>query len=77
MEIDQDVIVSDAGKAAIVDAVYKRGALSVLSDMFKDLNMLVNTRLGSHESFKNLELPFAASVETFNDNRDSFKLPSL
>lgn len=78
MGIKTEIIASAAVQSAIVDALYKRYALSVVSDVLDNINQLLTTRRGPNESLKNFELRFATSVAKFNGNGESVKLnPSL
>lgn len=56
--VPKEVLVSESGSTAIVNAVYKRDGLSVLNDVYTLFNELVSTQ--RHESFRNYEYRFGA-----------------
>lgn len=55
--------------------MYKREALYVVTDVFNDLNLLINTRRGPTEIFKDFELRFFAAMYKFNSNGEDVRLP--
>ena len=60
--IPSSAIQSDGGTDAIVKAIYKRDALSVVSDVYQLFLGLLKTKHGLIESFKNFESRFDAHV---------------
>lgn len=57
---------SDDGVSKIVNAIYQRDGLSVVSEAYRVFNDLLDTRRGQKESMKGFELRFAAGVAKFN-----------
>lgn len=51
---------------AIVEAVYKRDALSVVNEVYDDFKELLHFRRGPNESFQNYEARFSAQVAKLN-----------
>ena len=74
-KVPDSVIESDDGAVAIVKAVYKRDALSTVTDVYHDFMNLLNLKRGQNESFKNFESRFEATVSKFNSHSDSSKIP--
>ena len=72
--VPQEMLVSDDGSQAIVDAVHKRDGLSVVNDIYSLFNGLVSTRRHDNESFENYESRFAAKLSKFNSFADSTRL---
>ena len=68
-------LLGDDGVKLIVESIYQRDALSVVSEAFKAFNQLWNTRCGSAESMKNFESRFSAQVAKFNSIATTTKLP--
>lgn len=66
----------DTGFAAIIKAVYKRDALSVVSEVYQNFIALLNTKRGHNESFKNFKSQFDAHVSRFNASSESAKWPN-
>lgn len=71
--IANNIIPSTEGQPTIVSPLYKREALSDVSDVFHDRNQHHNTRHGLTEFFKNFELRFSAAIAKFYTNRDSLR----
>lgn len=67
-------IQSDTGSVAIVKAVYKRDALSVVSEVYENFISLLNTKHGFTETFKTFESRFEAQVSKFNASSDAAKI---
>lgn len=72
--ISDKIIKSTKGMNAIVKAVYKRDALSVVTAVFRDLYELLQLRRAASESFKNFELRFTVMTAKFNANGSSVRL---
>lgn len=54
MTISDSDIQSNNGSKVVVDAIYKRDALSAVSDVYQNFMSLLNTRRGSTETLKTL-----------------------
>ena len=65
---------SEDGVSKIVNAIYQRDGLSVVSEAYRVFNDLLDTKRGNNESMKGFELRFAASVAKFNAISESTKL---
>lgn len=63
------------GLSIITDCLYKRNALSVVSEAFRLFNQLLNTKRFPKESMKNIENRFSAEVTRFNSLSVTTKLP--
>ena len=74
-ELSKEELKSDKGVSLIVNAVYQRDALSVISETFEGFNALLTTRRGHTETLKNFELRFSAAVTKFNSLSKTTKLP--
>lgn len=72
--IPDSTIRSDQGAEAIVQALYKRDPLAVVSDVFQDFLTLMNTKRNHTESFKNFESRFQAQVSRLNAHGSEAKL---
>jgi len=72
--IPDDDIASENGAQLIIDAIYKRDALSVVSEVYQDFNDLLTCRRSSNESFKNYESRFAAMVAKMSAHGNTVKL---
>ena len=59
----------------IVDCIYQRDAMSVVSEAIRSFNKLLNTRRNSHENMKNFESRFSAQSAKFNSLSQTTKLP--
>ena len=75
-KVPDSVIQSVEGVQAIVNAVYKRDALSTVSDVYQDFMNLLNLKRGANESFRNFESRFEAQVSKFNAHSDTSKIPA-
>lgn len=62
------------GADAIVNALHKREALALVSDVLEDFLLLLNTKWSQNESFKNFESRFEVQVSKFHSHSDSAKL---
>lgn len=58
----------------VVEAIYKRGALFVLSEVYQKSTFLLSVKRASNETFKNFESQFAAQVSNSNLNSSFSKL---
>lgn len=67
-KISQTDIQSASGSGAkkIVEAVFKRDALAVVSEVYQVFLSLMTTKRGNNESFRNFESRFEAKVSKFN-----------
>ena len=72
--VTQGELVSEDGSKAIVNAVFKRDGLSVVSDVYTLFNELVMTRRHENESFQNYESRFAARLSKLNSYALSTRL---
>lgn len=61
-DISDEVITYSDGVAATVAAIYKRGVLSVVNEVYKDSIYLLSVKRIATKSFKNFEARFAAQV---------------
>ena len=73
--LTKDQLKSNDGVSLIVNKIYQRDALSVISEAYDGFNLLLSTRRNPNENLKNFELRFAASVTKFNSLSDTTKLP--
>ena len=74
-EITKEQLKSANGVKLIVNAVYQRDALSVISEAYEGFNSLLTTRRSNTESLKSFELRFSAAVTKFNSLSTTTKLP--
>ena len=75
-KVPDDVIESNEGAQAIVNAVYKRDALSTVSDVYQDFMRLMNLKRGPTETFLNFESRFEAQISKFNAHSETSKIPA-
>ncbi len=73
--ITSDQLNGIEGVNRIVNAIYKRDALSVVSEAYKSFNQLWNTKRTDTESMKSFEQRFAACVSKFNAISETTRLP--
>ena len=73
--ISDEQLLTTEGVKSIVDCIYQRDALSVVSEAFRSFNALLNTRRGDNENMKNFESRFSAQVAKFNWISQITKLP--
>ena len=73
--ISAETIQSVNGSKAIVDAIHKRDALSVVSVIYENLIDLLSKKRGANESFRNFESRFNAQVSKMNAASSSARLP--
>ena len=72
-EITDDELSAEIGYQKIVDAIFKRDPLSVVTETYQTFNDLLNVRRSSNESFRNYESRFSAQVAKFNAHGKSLK----
>jgi len=72
---DADLL-SPEGVSLIINYIYQRDSLSVVSEIYSSFNQLWNTHRGNTESMKNFESRFPAQVSTFNSISRTTKLLS-
>lgn len=75
--VTNDILPSESGVDSIVNVLHKIDGLSVLNDLFEDFSLLVNTKRGGTESFKNFEMRFSAQVSRYNAQGQSIILPEF
>ncbi len=68
-DLQKESAVSD-----IIKCVYQRDPLTVVSDVYKDLETLLNTKRAANESFKNFESRFSAQLSKFNSHGDTARI---
>lgn len=73
--ITAEQLSGENGVDLIVNAIYKRDGLSVISEAYKIFNDLLTTKRDDSESMKGFELRYAAGVAKFNAISESTKLP--
>lgn len=73
--IDDESLTTTEGVKLIVDCIYQRDALSVVSEAFRAFNALLNTRRGDTENMKNFQSRFSAQVAKFNAISNTTKPP--
>lgn len=64
--ISDSEIPSETVWKPIVDAFYKRDALTVVRKVYQHFRGLLSMKLGSYETFRNFESRFIAQVSKFN-----------
>ena len=75
MGLTSDQLSSNEGVSLIVSKIYQRDAISVVSEVYRDFNDLVQTRRGQTESYKNFESRFSAQLSKFDSNGSSIRFP--
>eukprot|EP00171_Calliarthron_tuberculosum_P022021 IDg22021t1 len=73
--IPEKLLQSEQGVDEIVNAIHKRDALAVVSEVYQDFIELLATRRGQSEKFGDFEFRFSAQVSKFNCHSDLTKLP--
>lgn len=73
--LDDDVIASEDGVQLIVNTVYKKDPLSIVSCVYTELQKLLSIQRGDTESFKTFETRFEAQLSKFNALGSSVSLP--
>lgn len=63
--IEDEVIDSNYGTGLIVETIYKRDPLPVVSLIFPELQKLLATRRGFNESYRNLEARLGGQLAKF------------
>ncbi len=76
-KIPDSIIQSEQGTDAIVNDVYKRDPLAVVSNVYQDFIDLLNCKRGQSEYFKYFESRFEAQAANFNSHHQSLKLPGV
>lgn len=72
--IRQEVLDAVVGTNIVVDLIYKKHPLSVVTHVFGELQLLLSTRRSKRESFLNFEQWFCAQLVTFNALGDAVSL---
>ena len=73
--LEDDEIASDKGAQLIVNTVYKKDPLSVVTCVYTELQKLLSIQRGGNELFKNFESRFEAQLSKFNALGSSVSLP--
>lgn len=73
--ISEKIISSSDDLTAIINAVHKRDSLSVVMDVYKDLQDLLQLSSGGNENFHGFELRFAAQSGKLNAYGVSVSIP--
>lgn len=73
--VTTEQIKSANGAKNVVNVVYKRDKLRVLSDVYYDFNKLISARRRGNEEFKNYEARFGTLLSKFNAHGSSLQLP--
>lgn len=73
--ITDEELLTPEGLKSIVDSIYQRDALFVVSEAFGTFNALLNTRRGGNENMKNFEFCFSAQIAKFISISQITKLP--
>ena len=68
-------LADEAGTQKVLDCVYKRDALAVVSDVYQDFMTLLTMKRGNNESFMNFESRFAAQISKFNAHCPTAQIP--
>lgn len=63
------------GVQLIINSVYRRDFMSVISEAYDGFSILINTKRNDHESLKEFETRFSATVSKFNSFSTTTKLP--
>lgn len=73
--VPDSVIKSEDGAEAIVKAIYKRDALTVVSEVYQNFVAVFDTTRDWTETFKSFESLFDAQLPKFNASSPTTKLP--
>ena len=73
-ELTKEQLKSENGVAPFVNAIYQRDALSVISEAFDGMNVLLTTRYGQTLILKSFEPRFSTAVTKFNSLSRTTKL---
>ena len=76
-EILFNKITSEDGVDKICKALYKKDALTIVSNAYSDFQNLVSTKRGNNESFRNFESRFTASIAKMKSHSSNALLESL
>lgn len=60
---------------AIVKIIFKQDPLAVISEVFKDLTVLLSSKRSDTKEFKEFESLFSAQISKFNSHSSDPKLP--
>lgn len=74
-ELTKEQLKSENGVQLIINAVYRRDFMSVISEAYDGFSILINTRRNDNESLKEFETRFSAAVSKFNSFSTTTKLP--
>ena len=74
-ELTKEELKSVEGVNLIVNSVYRRDFMSVISDAYDGFSALINTKRGQNESLKGFETRFSAAVTKFNSFSNTTNLP--
>lgn len=69
-----DQTIKYAAAVNVVDEINQRDTLSVVSEVFHDLNDFLSTSRGSTEGFRNYESRFEAQLAKFITNDENIKI---
>lgn len=75
--ISDDVVTSEDEADALVNALFKRDHLEVVSEAYHDFTALLAMKRGSDENFHNFESRFSAYVCKCSAQSDDAKLPEV
>lgn len=73
--LTKEELKSNEGLSVIVNKIYQRDAMLVISEAYDGFNALLSTRRNANESLKTFELRFAALVTKFNLLSNTTELP--
>ena len=68
-------LTNEAGAQKVLNCVYKRDALAVISDVYHDFMTLLTMKRGNNETFKNFEARFAAHISKFHAHCPTAQIP--
>lgn len=74
-KIPRDILMSEDGPNAFVDAVHRRDPLSAVSTVYADFSALVSARRGDNESYKAFEARFDATISWFRSHDEDITVP--
>lgn len=60
--VTDDILRSEDGANSIIDVLHKRDSISVVNSLFENFSLLLDTKGGDHENFKNFESSFSSQV---------------
>ena len=73
-KLTQEQLTATDGAQQIVNLLYKRNPLSVLTEIYKDFATLTGLQRGAQESFKEFEMRFDAQFSKYNAHATVTKL---